>query len=152
MNNLIIITNIITIKFYRQSRIKASKIIFYYIYTMKLDKLQFVSAFVLKVSCSYAVRGSRGSTFSVSAKTTLSAILELFSQMAPGKTGAGYWKMRTSAGGTFSEAAEKYSHRRLTELYQMCSGSHLQTAIVKRGCCMSEKSLMHNPFVYKSFE
>ena len=54
---------------------------------MKLDKLQFVSAFVLKVSCSYAVRGSRGSTFSVSAKTTLSTILELFSQMAPGKTG-----------------------------------------------------------------
>ena len=49
--------------------------------------MQFVGAFVLKVSRSYAVRGSRGSTFSVSAKTTLSAILELFSQMAPGKTG-----------------------------------------------------------------
>ncbi|BAL83598.1 hypothetical protein SELR_18900 [Selenomonas ruminantium subsp. lactilytica TAM6421] len=78
--------------------------------------MQFVSAFVLKVSRSYAVRGSRGSTFSVSAKTTLSAILELFSQMAPGKTGAGYWKMRTSAGGTFSEAAKKYSHRRPTDL------------------------------------
>ncbi|BAL83846.1 hypothetical protein SELR_21380 [Selenomonas ruminantium subsp. lactilytica TAM6421] len=42
---------------------------------------------MLKISRSYAVRGSRGSTFSVSAKTTLSAILELFSQMAPGKTG-----------------------------------------------------------------
>ena len=42
---------------------------------------------MLKATRSYAVRGSRGSTFSVSAKTTLSAILELFSQMAPGKTG-----------------------------------------------------------------
>ena len=51
---------------------------------------------IQKVSHSCAVRGSRGSTFSVSAKTTLSAILELFSQMAPGKTGGASFSVLSS--------------------------------------------------------
>ena len=63
---------------------------FFKVFSKKVKKhvsqLQLVGAFVLKVSRPYAVRGSRGSTFSVSTKTSLLAILELFSQMAPGKT------------------------------------------------------------------
>ncbi|WP_073089978.1 hypothetical protein [Selenomonas ruminantium] len=35
---------------------------------------------------------------------------------AAGLPGAGSWKMRTSAGGSFSGAAKKYSHRRPTAL------------------------------------
>ena len=58
--------------------------------------MQFIGEFVLKVSRSYAVRGSQGSTFSVSAKTTLPAILELFSQMAPGKTGGASFSVLSS--------------------------------------------------------
>ncbi|BAL83318.1 hypothetical protein SELR_16100 [Selenomonas ruminantium subsp. lactilytica TAM6421] len=34
----------------------------------------------------------------------------------PDLPGAGCWKMRTAAGGTFSAAAEKYSHRHPTAL------------------------------------
>ena len=56
---------------------------FFKVFSKKVKKhvsqLQFVGAFVLKVSRSYAVRGSRGSTFSVSAKTSLPASLELSS-------------------------------------------------------------------------
>ncbi|WP_256625448.1 hypothetical protein [Selenomonas ruminantium] len=35
---------------------------------------------------------------------------------AVGLPGAGNWKIRTSAGGSFSGAAKKYSHRRPAEL------------------------------------
>ncbi|WP_218587666.1 hypothetical protein [Selenomonas ruminantium] len=35
---------------------------------------------------------------------------------AVGLPGAGSWKIRTSAGGSFSGAAKKYSHRRPTAL------------------------------------
>ena len=35
---------------------------------------------------------------------------------AAGLPGAGYWKLRTFAGGSFSGAAKKYSHRRPTAL------------------------------------
>ena len=65
---------------------------------MSTCKLQFMGEFVLKVSRSCAIRGSRGSTFSVSAKTTLSAILELFSQMAPGKTGGASFSVLSGNG------------------------------------------------------